>query len=180
MQEISWKSNYMDCKVVSDFWGGESLAFFVQTTIFLLTAIAGFWALYSNSKMSRLRATIDLNMQERHNLEFNKHRIVLSDLTKSPDKLVDYAAADLDEASREQARSILEVLNNYEFAAVGIKQKAFCEKTYKDMKESLVIRDWSLLSSFVVRARQNKGQPTFCEHFEALAKKWVKEKSKKK
>ena len=68
--------------------------------------------------------------------------------------------------------AILDILNNYEFMASGIREGTFDEEIYKRMKGSLIIVDWENLHIYVYALRKRENRPKLFIEFEWLAKKW--------
>lgn len=81
-------------------------------------------------------------------------------------------AKHLDDPASEECKSIIEVLNAYEFIASGIRQGAFDEATYKRLRYSNVVKDWNILCAFVLELRNNKGSTTLFQDFKWLASRW--------
>jgi Domain of unknown function (DUF4760) len=79
-----------------------------------------------------------------------------------------------DQASSNEAKSILIVLNFYEFAAAGIRDGAFDEDMFKRMQFSMVLRDWSAFEGFVGELRKARGSATLFIEFQLLAQRWAK------
>ncbi|WP_218966857.1 DUF4760 domain-containing protein [Snodgrassella alvi] len=70
---------------------------------------------------------------------------------------------------------ILDVLNNHEFMAAGIKEGAFDEEIYKCMKRSLIIKDWEKLELYVRALRKREQRDRLFSEFQWLAEKWMAE-----
>ena len=95
----------------------------------LITAGIAVLAIYRNSNIAKKRATVDLVMHQKQDTEFVAAKKKLHELH---DKKVQFSKYALSENSKtEENESILCVLNEYEFVAVGIREGAFDEGTYK-------------------------------------------------
>jgi hypothetical protein len=69
----------------------------------------------------------------------------------------------------------MRVLNMHEFAASGIREGAFCEKTYKRIRYSTVRKDWSALCGFVMEIRKRRASQTLFQEFQWLNERWAKD-----
>ncbi|PIT07246.1 DUF4760 domain-containing protein [Snodgrassella communis] len=78
-------------------------------------------------------------------------------------------------ANEKENQAILDVLNNYEFMAAGIKEGAFDEEIYKRMKRSLIIKDWEKLELYVRALRKREQRDRLFSEFQWLAEKWMAE-----
>lgn len=164
---------------------GETIGFWVQTGVFLLTAGIGLWQIRhlseqlkqsrrqaeNNENLARMRATVDVVLDENANVEFQMRLKKFGTMRNANESFAKYACGDLKQHS-EQNDIILPVLNNYEFMAAGIRSGAFDEGIYKRMKKSTVIRDWQMLSGYVMQIRSNANNHALFVEFESIAKKW--------
>lgn len=66
------------------------------------------------------------------------------------------------------------ILNDYEFVASSMRDKAFNICLYKRMRYSVVVSDWEALKAFVHEKRQEVSRPTLFQEFEWMAKKFKK------
>ncbi len=159
-------------RVVEDFpkvvWlFGESLGFWIQTGILLLSAGAAVWVILHNGQIARKRALIDLIIQQKSNKDLLSAIQSVYKLAAEGNHLSKLVGED-----SEERRSIFEALNNIEFIAVGIRMGAFDEKTYKQMQYSNVLKLWKVSSGFIHELRKIDGKETLFQDFESLAKKW--------
>lgn len=166
-------------------WLGETIGFWIQTGAFSLSAIfAGCALIYNarqvkllreandkNERLARMRATIDVVLHENGNIEIQKCLKSFAVLRDKRTEFAQYACGDLTQHG-EVNDVVLLVLNNYEFMAAGIRCGAFDEEIYRRMQRSTLIRDWNVLSGYVVQLRHKTGAPALFIEFEALAKKW--------
>ena len=111
-------------------------------------------------------------MHERLNRTILDARALVFRLHEQNAEFTKYALKD--QASSEEAKSILVVLNFYEFAAAGIRDGAFDEAMFKRMQFSMVIRDWTGLEGFVYELRKARGRDTLFKEFQRLAERWKK------
>lgn len=79
----------------------------------------------------------------------------------------------------DKEQTILRVLNNQEFIAVGIRTGAFDEGVYKQLQCSNVLKLWTATSGFIQEIRKIDGKNTLFQDFERLANKWEKRPIKK-
>ncbi|WP_439242355.1 DUF4760 domain-containing protein [Lonepinella sp. BR2474] len=162
------------------FWG-ESLGFWVQTGAIILSALFAGVQLRalrkqqsSNDLQWRQRATIDAVMSDRKDNGLIQSRRLYAQM-KSQKENFDALGSNPLLDNEDKNHAILDILNNYEFMASGIKEGAFDEEIYKRMKCSLIIQDWEILDIYVKALRKRENRPKlFCE-FEWLATKWNNE-----
>jgi len=107
-------------------WLGESWGFWIQTSAFFLSAVAAIAIIYYNGKQARLRALIDLIVQQKTDQELLQATRSVNHLHKAGGPLSKH----LDPQCQER-KDILRVLNNQEFIAVGVRLGCFDENTYK-------------------------------------------------
>lgn len=162
---------------------GETVGFWVQTGAIVVSALfAGFQVKSlrkqntSNDLQWRQRATIDAVISDRKDRGLIRSRRLYARLKSQCTNFDALGSTPLLENEKEN-HAILDILNNYEFMAAGIKEGAFDEEIYKRMKRSLIIQDWIILDIYIQSLRKQEGRPKiFCE-FEWLAKKWMNEKN---
>lgn len=127
-----------------------------------------------NAKIARRRATVDLIMHMRQNQAFSEARKVVLSLQEDKAQFAKYALKE--HTDSKETDCILVVLNFNEFIAVGIREGAFDEKTYKRLRRTRYIRDWDTLATYVSEFRNSRdAQVLFCE-FEWLADRWKADK----
>lgn len=156
---------------------GESVGFWVQLVVLIVTAGIAYFTLKKNEKMARKRATIDLVLSENQDDNFRgikeqyalmredgtNFTLLVCDTSKDTDRLKEIA---------EQTEIVIAILNQYEFIASAIFENALDEDLYKRMKKGVVIRDWDVLEGFVLELRKQQNRPKiFCET-ERLVKRW--------
>lgn len=151
---------------------GESIGFWVQTGAVFLSAVAAVYIIYHNGKLAKRRALIDLIIQQKSDEKLidATHEVYL--LSKAGNHLSQMVDGD-----KEQ--TILKVLNNQEFIAVGIRTGAFDEGVYKQLQCSNVLKLWTATSGFIQEIRKIDGKNTLFQDFEVLAKRWEKNPIKK-
>lgn len=159
-------------RVVEDFpkaigWLGESAGFWVQTSAFLISALAAVLVIYYNGKQARVRALIDLMMKLKSDDKLVEATRRVNALKSNGEKLSTHVGGD-----SQERKDILLVLNNQEFIAVGIRLKAFDEGVYKQSQYSNVVRLWNACKGFIYELREADGINTLFQDFEKLAKKW--------
>lgn len=164
----------------------ESIVSWIQTGILAVTAVfAGYQlkALRSQEQSDDLkrkqRATIDAVMADRRDEQLIASRYAFADMKNSNENFESLAAHQIPN-NFQKNKAILDILNNYEFMAAGIREGAFDEEIYKRMKCSLIVQDWEILSVYVFSLRkQTKRERLFIE-FQWLAERWKKDSSLKK
>ena len=150
-------------------WLGESWGFWIQTGAFLLSALAAIAIIFFNGKQARVRALIDILLHQKSDSALIEATRKVLDLKSSGGNLSAHVTSDT-----EERRTILRVLNNQEFLAVGVRKKAFDEDVYKQMQCSNVLRLWSAAQGFIHELREDDKKKTLFQDFEALATEWKK------
>ena len=161
----------MDCQQVAKTigWLGETWGFWLQTGAFFLSALAAVAVIYHNGAQARVRALIDLIVQQKMDEGLIDSTRKVYSLRVNGSRLTDH----LNDDSAER-KEILRVLNNQEFIAVGIRMKAFDEKVYKQMQCTNVLRLWDAAQGFIQELRTADGKKTIFQDFERLACRWEK------
>lgn len=155
-------------------WLGESKGFWIQTGAFFLSAIAAVIVIWHNGSLAKKRALIDLIIQQKADEGLIKATQRVYQLQDEGNHLSSKVGED-----SEDRRTILKVLNNQEFIAVGIRLKAFDESVYKQLQYNNVIKLWNATSGFIHELRKMDGKGTLFQDFETLAKRWEKKPIKK-
>ena len=165
----------MDCQLLSNgtVICEQTYGFWIQTGAISVSAIAAILLIYDAHSTARKRATIDLVLQQKLDAVLIDAKKKFSALRKhhqaNPDNSFTSYACDLNALENE---CIFIVLNNYEFAAAGIRNGAFDEKSYKRMLYSLVVKDWDALKGYVTELRTKRSHLTLFQEFEWLAERW--------
>ena len=151
-------------------WLGETRGYWVQTVAFLISAMAAVLVIYYNGRQARIRALIDLIVQQKSDgALIEATRRVLA-LQQNGSRLSEHLAED-----SQTRKDILKVLNNQEFIAVGVRMKAFDEKVYKQMQCTNVLRLWEVSRGFIHEIRGADKRETLFQDFERLACRWQKD-----
>ena len=163
---------------------GQSLGYWLQTVAFVSSAIFAGWQIKALRKQNishdtqwRQRATIDAVMADRKDDNLIRSRRVYAKMKQEKKDFDALGSAPLLD-NEEANHAILDILNNYEFMASGIKEGAFDEEIYKRMKGSLIIVDWQHLHIYVYALRKRENRPKLFIEFEWLTKKWDDENKK--
>lgn len=132
----------------------------------------------ANINISRKKATIDLMVSENSKDHFDE-RLEYLDIVRNGE-LEKYASPEKFD-SRER-NIILRVLNGYESVCVGMKNNAYCEKTYRQWKRQALVNDWILLGTFVSSLRHKSSGDTslMFEEFSRIAYRWATPDERKK
>lgn len=148
-------------------WFGESWGFWIQTGAVFLSAIAAVAVIYYNGKQARLRALIDLLIEQKNDKALMDAKAAVQKLHTAGNPWTSHLAAGCAERN-----SILLILNNQEFIAVGVRMGAFDENAYKQLQCSNVLRLWADSKGFIQEIRTERKQETLFQDFEKLAIKW--------
>ncbi len=160
--------------VETAFFLGESIGFWVQTGAAFLSALAAIYVIHHNGKLAKQRALIDLIIQQKSDTELTAATQRVYHLHETGNHLSSLVGDD-----SEDRRTLLKVLNNQEFIAVGIRLKAFDEKVYQQLQCSNVLKLWSATSGFIHEIRKIDGKNTLFQDFESLSKRWEKKPIKR-
>lgn len=152
-------------------WLGETWGFWIQTGAFFISALAAVAVIYYNGKQARLRALIDLIVQQKTDASLMQATQFINALHEKGEPWTKHFSP-----QSAEYHHILMVLNNQEFIAVGVRMGAFDENIYKQMQCSNVLRLWKASSGFIAEVRTQTGIPTLYQDFERLAKRWDKNK----
>lgn len=149
----------------------------LQTGAIIISAIAAVCLILHNGKLSRKRALIDLIIQQKNNTTLVKDtQLVFSLANKNNEPLSKYAHlindGHPDKEFVENRTAILNVLNNLEFIAVGIRMGAFDEKVYKQLQCTNVLKIWNATAGFIHELRKVSGRSTIFQDIEHLAHRW--------
>lgn len=155
-------------------WLGETWGFWIQTGALFASVVAAIWLIIHNGKQARMRALIDLIIQQKSNKDLYEAIQLVYRLAENGKPL-----SSMVENDTEERRKILVVLNNQEFIATGIRMGAFDGKLYKQMQCSNVVKLWNAASGFVHELRKIDNKNTIFQDFERLAQKWEKTPIKK-
>lgn len=140
-----------------------------RTVILAVSAIVAIIALYVHSRSSRRQATVNLVIQQRNDKVLRKARRCVTELN-SNNKIT--ALANPEYKGNPERDAVLTLLNNYEFIATGMREKAFDLNLYKRMSYSTVINDWKALKPFVFDLRRLVSSHTLFQEFQWLAEKF--------
>lgn len=155
-------------------WLGETIGFWIQTGAFFLSAIAAVFVIYHNGKLAKKRALIDLIINQKSDAGLTNATRRVYELQDSGNHLSSLVGTD-----SEDRRIILQVLNNQEFIAVGIRLGAFDEAVYKQLQYNNVVKLWNATSGFIHELRKIDDRTTLFQDFETLSKRWLKDPIKK-
>lgn len=155
-------------------WLGETIGFWIQTGAFFLSAAAAVLVIYHNGRLAKKRALIDLIIQQKSDEGLTQAVRRVYDLADGGNHLSSLVGTDT--ADR---RTILQVLNNQEFIAVGIRLNAFDEAVYKQLQYNNVVKLWDATSGFIHELRKIDARKTLFQDFEALSKRWLRDPIKK-
>ena len=150
-------------------WLGETAGFWIQTLLFAASAFGGIWIILARGNQEKRRATVDLVLEQLHDESMRDAQLLVTILHESGEpNLAKY----LDDMNSDQYKAIMRVLNMHEFAASGIREGAFDEKTYKRIRYSTVRKDWMALCGFVMEIRKRRSSQTLFQEFQWLNERW--------
>jgi hypothetical protein len=137
--------------------------------VLTVSAIGGILIVLERGRQEGRRATVDLVVEQKRDAELVAARICINSMKEKHESNF---AKYLEFPGSVEYGHILYALNTYEFVAVGIKTKAFSERTYKRLRCSTFIADWECFQGFVTEFRKKKGKQTLFQDSEWLYKRW--------
>lgn len=144
----------------------------LQTLCFVLSAIAAFWIIVMNSRISRRESTSEMVQTTfgDEKAHYDKFSDMMRELDEARKSVTDYAVLTSD--NRDGRDILMRQLNRYELICLGIRQHVFDEQFYKLWFFSQVMKDYDRLRPLIeaIRREQNN-HAYFCE-FESLVAKW--------
>lgn len=146
-----------------------------RTVILAISAIVAIIAIYVHSSNSRRQATVNLVIQQRNDKVLRKARRAVTELN-SDNKITELANPN--HKGSPQRDAVLILLNNYEFIATGMRERAFDLSLYKRMSYSTVINDWKALKPFVFDLRRLVNSQTLFQEFQWLAERFCRKSLK--
>lgn len=151
-------------------WFGETWGFWIQTGAFVLSALAAVAVIYFNGRQARKRATIDLILHQKRDDTLIQNTRKVWALAEQNGTFASLAA----DTESDACKCILQVLNNHEFVALGIRKHAFDENIYKMSQFSNVMKVWDASDGFIREIRSKEKKPTLFQDFEWLTTRWEK------
>ncbi|TBR41784.1 DUF4760 domain-containing protein [Marinomonas agarivorans] len=100
----------------------------VKTCVLAASAISALYSIHRNTTINRRRATVDLVLHQKNDEDLKTSNQIVNPLIHSQN-ITKFAAKE--HARSDETKAILMVLNNYEFIATGIREKAFDFNLYK-------------------------------------------------
>jgi hypothetical protein len=150
-------------------WLGETVGFWVQTGIFLVSAIGGIWIIRARGSQEKRRATVDLVLQQKRDTELSeaRHLVTKMHIDGEPN-----LAKHIGNPDSPEFKAILLVLNTHEFVASGIRSNALDEHVYKRLRFSTLRKDWDGLCGFILEFRRVRASKTLYQDFQWLNDRW--------
>jgi len=134
-----------------------------------VSAAGGILIVLERGRQEGRRATVDLVVDQKRDAKLVAAR---DWITKVKENHGTNLAKHLESPDSDEYKHILYALNAYEFVAVGIKTKAFSEKTYKRLRCSTFLDDWECFRGFVMEFRKKHNGPTLFQDSEWLYDRW--------
>jgi preprotein translocase subunit Sss1 len=106
-------------------WLGETIGFWIQTAILTVSAVGAVWIVAARGSQEKRRATVDLIIEQKRDEALQNARLVLRKMHEAGEKNL---AKHLEKPDSEEYKSILLVLNGYEFVSCGIRSGALPRK----------------------------------------------------
>ena len=156
------------------FWGRYSTAVMIgiSASISIFLAWMGF---LSDRRIAAHRATLDFILKYNiHSKEWKDNFFVCrSVLRKTDEDLDQFIDAPMTEEKQEKLQKTLTVLNNFEVAALGIRDKIIDKNLYEEWFRYVIVSKWRLASRFVTKFRAHVKERRLYVQFEKLAKEWM-------
>ncbi len=149
--------------------------------IFVSASVALF-GIWMASQTARKRATFDMLEKSESTQHYRDIGSTFNDHFERPmtNAEIDSFISSNRESDKLLRRRIIDYLNHYEFMSLGVRQKAFHEKTYRKWMRSAVVRDWNRAAPLIQQLRWQWDESTESwiyqrrqfEHLERLAKRF--------
>ncbi|MCH7506311.1 MAG: DUF4760 domain-containing protein [Proteobacteria bacterium] len=123
-------------------------------------------------KANTLEVILRAEITEMHKSAFSVLKKYIDDRTKTIAVLAVGRAHLEKDDDRKDAEKIYEILNWYEYLAVGIRRNILSEEILRNACFTTMIELWSDSKLFVVCVRDRVGNANFCEAFERLVIRW--------
>lgn len=147
---------------------GETSGFWIQTGAFILSAIGAIYVIWHNAFTARRRATIDHIIHQRSDKDLTEATDLVFKLNNDGVQFSKFSGQ-LDSPER---LAILDVLNNHEFIALGIRRGAFEEQIYKELQFTNFKRVHSACAGFIAEIRATQRNKKIFQEFDWLIARW--------
>lgn len=170
-------------------WEVSDWFLFIQTIVFLVSALIAYGAISSSKAVSRERATLDTILADNKDMHLSEAKSDLYSFIEDYEKY--YEKHECKNSSRQSLMQICEaddinltqtelrlkhkmmtVLNRHEFYAIGINNNLLDENLFKRMHCSNFLKLWDKVSPAVTQFRAKVGKDTIFKEFELLATRW--------
>src|ERR1700722_5469886 len=102
-------------------WLGETIGFWIQTVLIGVSALGAVWIIKARGTQEKRRATVDAIIHQKGETKLRESRAVVKRMHENNEKNL---ARHLQNPDSDEYKSIIEVLNAYEFISSGIRQGA--------------------------------------------------------
>ena len=148
----------------------------------LVSASVALFGIWMASQTARKRATFDMLEKSESTEHYRTSGSTFNDHFEKPmsEAEIDNFISSDQPAGKVLRRSIIDYLNHYEFMSLGVRQRAFHEKTYRKWMRSAVVRDWNRAAPLIQQLRWQWDESTEkwiyqerqFEHLERLARRF--------
>lgn len=122
---------------------------------------------------ARKKQTADALFSSRNDKELQAGLRCVAKLHDSVDSNI-RSFARVEKRESEEVKSMLYVLNHFEFVSVGIKHGIYDENMYRDASHGTIVSLYEKSKPFIDSVRDTRARKTIFQEFERLAERWKK------
>jgi hypothetical protein len=148
----------------------------VSPLVVFLGVIVAVIAIFTNRRVARMRATLDLIERTESSEYYSEIRKAFRILIDDPSQDTLKRLADAkNESDRNTGKHIYAYLNHYELVAIGCETGILDEQFYSYWMRTTLVRDWSNAREFIAICRNRPGRPNAAAfvHFERMAERFA-------
>ncbi|MDI9703080.1 DUF4760 domain-containing protein [Acinetobacter baumannii] len=176
-------------------WKPGDWLMFLQLLVFAVSAYFAYSTIASSKETSRERATLDTILDDNKDLVLTESKTIVLNFDDDPfkylgttatdfkrqygrepcnslSKLAETPVKDLQKCEIDIRNHLIQVLNRFEFYAVGINSCLLDEVLFKRTHCANFIKLWNACSPAITHIRKQTQKSTYFKDLELLAKKW--------
>ncbi|HCK7400517.1 DUF4760 domain-containing protein [Acinetobacter baumannii] len=176
-------------------WKPADWLMFLQLLVFAISAYFAYSTIASSKETSRERGTLDTILDDNKDLILTESKSIVLNFDEDPYKYLAISAEDFKEKfGRDPCNSLsklaespvknlqkceidvrnhlIQVLNRFEFYAVGINSGLLDENLFKRTHCANFIKLWNACSPAITHIRKQTQKSTYFKDLELLAKRW--------
>lgn len=176
-------------------WHPADWLMFLQLLVFAISAYFAYSTIASSKATSRERATLDTILDDNKDLILTESKTIVLNFDEDPfkyldissdnfkkefgrepcnslSKLAETSVKDLQKCEIDIRNHLIQVLNRFEFYAVGINSGLLDEDLFKRTHCANIIKLWNACSPAITHIRKQSQKSTYFKDLELLAKRW--------